>query len=155
MDSEHNHSTNSEPKAGDDSMKAKKTMTMKTSSTGSSKWTKEVLQRFWDFMGQTYGKQWFLQNGTEPPEPWKAFLRSITPAQARDLIETCLKDSPYPPHLGALQHYNNRTVLNEHGLDYVPQHLRPDAKTHVTLPKPKADKIKTAEEMQKIRQMLK
>lgn len=126
-------------------------------STENFKWTKESLERFWTFMGTTYGATWFTQNGLDPPRPWVLFLKTITPQHARTIVERCLEESKYIPTLATFIHFNKfkpQPELNEHGLDYVPQHLRPEARKPAALPKPLANKSVAEENLRKMREAI-
>lgn len=92
-------------------------------------------------LADTYGRIFIDTNGDRMPKIWADALQTISPEQAKLALERCITESPYPPHLAQFLHHAQAKTTNEHGLDYVPQHLRQRA-AHIALPRPPADKQK-------------
>jgi hypothetical protein len=86
-------------------------------------------------MGEMYGQRFFREYGLRPTDTWVAAIQRMTDASVVASL-TALSQSGrvHPPTLPEFVAAGTRAAA--FGLDYVPQHLRDDAKPQERLPCP-------------------
>lgn len=63
-------------------------------------WTDESFKRFWYRMGEIFGTAWYRDNGSEPPELWRATLSEIDLKRAAAVIDHYRRSGDaFPPNL--------------------------------------------------------
>jgi hypothetical protein len=82
-----------------------------------------------------YGGRWFREYGDHPTDTWVAAIQRMTDEEVRGALTALAQGgAAHPPTLPEFVAAGSRAAA--FGLDYVPQHLREDAKAQERLPAP-------------------
>ena len=94
----------------------------------------QVLVNLWERMTHLYGHKWTSTFGesavsgnelTDVAKTWASALQGLTGEQLAEGLRGCVnRADPWPPSAPEFVGLCKKTGRNEHGLNYIPQHLR-------------------------------
>src|SRR5690554_5480115 len=107
---------------------SEKTLAVASSTAAPQAARPETIAKLWQRMAMIYGHKWTSAYGDKDDGTWSSGLSGITGRQIAAGLRACVDSGePWPPTLPEFRALclGRSAGPNEHGLDYVPQHLRP------------------------------